>query len=656
MKAMVKILALVLLLSASSIQAQNNLLQNCTITATGTGKTTGNVVALSIYNPTDKEVSGTLGPFYIPSGGSYQPYLVADITPVTIPPHLSINITLKGFCTDITRPAAPENFKLSPAVDWIKIDGNSTEKKPDSNDPDNLAPQLLDALKRLNEAFEKLKKENKITTPFSGAPEKEREAVIQQTFWIYTSQLNRRPYTKEQFSDRTKEQYKEKTNTDPNGLPPEYKLKFEKGIDDFWKTFEAVGKEAKILAPSETKPEDKPYAGVTSGPEVTPCNCGDCRLVEGARINVYLNKDDLTSFDGDSIPWSTNQIYIDRPEVLCTCTTDLCPPYKTFEIQTTITYKDKKYPPVISGWQQYDFTRRSPVMEHQGEMLIEFRFQCYCASKYCGKGTTSRKLYFIERNPCCDSIRAKNNGLLQFNFNSGKATISGNKLTISMNDGKQESFDFSFNLEAVFCNLTTDEVFSELVKIMSSQTKSGQSTIEFSSTKSTGMGGPSTDPNMAKYYGFSFSKIVNGNKETSIYFSMDKTSCAYDVCVLMDGTLYEYSAPPYLSPMQLQTMTNSLSNPAQQAYWMNMLSILSQLARADEYKRGNQYQNALFTALGAISSQAGNQATMSGNNPALANAMANLAAAAQQAMKGGQFKELGNVMDKMMKVINIMGK
>lgn len=641
------------------VSGQTPGLANCIITAVGTGKTTGDVVAMTIYNPTSEDISDKLGPCFIPSGGEYQPYIVPTIKPVTVSAGQTIYITLKGYCADITKPAASEKDSFKSITDWIQIDPyaagiNSAPARPvphpDTN-PAEAAPKLLEALREISLQYDKLKDAGKITTAFSANPEKEREAVIQQTFWIYTSELRQKPYIKEDFKTQTYKQFEEKSNINPATLPKDQKEKIDRGIDDFWSTFQAVGTEAKVL--NSTKPEDKPYVPAISGPEVKPCDCGECRLIEGQRIGIYLNKYG-EPFTGDSIPWSTNHVFIDRPEILSACNPMECLPTRNFEIRTTITYKDKKWPAPAAVWKKYDFTRESPVMEHQGEMLIEFRFKCYCAGKQCGEGTSSRKLYFIEKNNCCDSIRFKNAGLLQFNFNSGNAVISGNKLTISMGGAKPEVFDFSFNLEAIFCNLSTDQVFSELVQLMSSQTKSGEAPIEFSSVKSTGMGGPSTDPTMQKYYGFSFSKRVN-NKEISINFSMDKATCSYDVSVLFEGKLYEYAAPPYLLPAQLQAMANSMGNPGQQQYWVNAMLVLSHLARADDYKMSHQYQQVFYNTMAAISTQAGNMIT----NPryqAISGQLGELIAAVKQALGKGGFNDIGNVMQKMMPIINFLGK
>ena len=125
--------------------------------------------------------------------------------------------------------------------------------------------------------------------------------------------------------------------------------------------------------------------------------------------------------------------------------------------------------------------------------------------------------------------------------------------------------------------------------------------------------------------------------------------------VFCDGKLHEFTAPPYLSASQLQSMTYALNNPGQQQYWVNAMTILSHLARADEHNMNNKYQQALYTILGAISTQANNMATNS-KYAAMTKQLSELAAAAQKALSSGNFTDIGNVMQKMMPVINFLGK
>ncbi|NOT51585.1 MAG: hypothetical protein HOP10_09935 [Chitinophagaceae bacterium] len=637
-------LSIACLLSSTFVRAQIGAM---TITATGTGKTTGDIVAMTIYNPSDREVKVSLGPYFIPSGGQYQPYITLK-QPVTVPAGQTIKINLQGFCADITKPPVDEKTNFKPITEWIKIDENTGGQPPPFQlrlDPDTkpaeMAPYLLQALNGISDRYDKLKTEGKITTPFSGSPEKEREAVIQQTFWIYTSELRKKPYTKEQFITRTYEQFEEKNNIKPITLPKEQKEKIDKGIDDFWNTFQAVGTEAKVLnVPS--KPEDKPFTPTVSGPDVKPCDCTKCEVVTPMRI---IDKETGKEITKDSVPWMANMLTFEPPVIRCNCP-DECKPNTFVKIRYTPHYKYYSHSGSLWWQRPLEVNMRDP-----GYMEFEAEYECECANKPCGKGVEKRIIHFTEKNNCCDSIRRKNNGLLRFGFKDGYAQISDNTFWFESKDCGYQSFDFGFNLEVIFCNLSDDQVFSELITMAQSGLSKGNLS-EFHSTRSIGMGGVSTDPNMSRYYGFSFSKQVNG-KEMSVFISIDKEKCVFDVSMFCDGKMHEFSAPPYLSPGQLTAMANGLPAATNGQGWVNAMLILSHLARADEHNQGPAYQQALRNYLAKIL----NQVAVLMNNPKNAPLMAQLEAlqkAAGECAAKGDFKLLDNVMEKMIPVVNAM--
>ena len=92
-----------------------------------------------------------------------------------------------------------------------------------------------------------MKNEAAISTPFSSNPEKEREAVIQQTFWIYTATTAGKEYKKEDFRANTIKQFETSTGQKFSNALPVTQKNVEQGVTDFWNTFEAVGVEAKVL-------------------------------------------------------------------------------------------------------------------------------------------------------------------------------------------------------------------------------------------------------------------------------------------------------------------------------------------------------------------------------------------------------------------------
>jgi hypothetical protein len=116
--------------------------------------------------------------------------------------------------------------------------------------PGAIAPVLLKAIDLIITAFDSLKNSNNILTPLSGNPEKERESVIQQTFWIFTSGISADEYNKEQFEAKMIGQFENQTGKSVSMIPKESKEKFDQGVDDFWNTFNLVGAEAKVLSNS----------------------------------------------------------------------------------------------------------------------------------------------------------------------------------------------------------------------------------------------------------------------------------------------------------------------------------------------------------------------------------------------------------------------
>ena len=258
--------------------------------ATGTGQTTGHIADLEISNNTEKEYKTSLGPFYIPSLGQYQPYIVPTPVNVNVPPHAVVNIPINGYCTDIHKPPVGSDEDLPPVKSWIIPALITDQWEPDENEgwvpkiiavqpseekdenldnivtlipgtdqplthtidqykfPVETAPVLLKAIDLIITAFDSLKNSNNILTPFSGNPDKEREAVIQQTFWIFTSGISGDDYNKEQFEAKMTDQFENKTGRSITKLPKEDKEKFDQGVDDFWNSFNLVGTEAKVIS------------------------------------------------------------------------------------------------------------------------------------------------------------------------------------------------------------------------------------------------------------------------------------------------------------------------------------------------------------------------------------------------------------------------
>ncbi len=294
---MKQIFTLVFLLLILPLSSEAQSLQ---VTATGTGQTTGHIANLSITNTTGSTIKINPQKCYIPSAGTYQPY-VATIPATSVPPGTS-SIQVQGYCANVDAKPVPAENPMPPVSEWIPViqpgiiipqGGNYllttpavaafkaeditvlvqspgytplppkdaqpiTTTWPNTNTPFEgkitpeshpkpFAPVLVEALNSISTAFDKLKLAGDINTPFSGDPEKEREAVIQQTFWIYTARITGNEYQKEDFSEKVIRQYEDNTDTKVKSLPKEEMLKLENGIEAFWNTFTNLRIEAKLL-------------------------------------------------------------------------------------------------------------------------------------------------------------------------------------------------------------------------------------------------------------------------------------------------------------------------------------------------------------------------------------------------------------------------
>lgn len=629
------------------ITAQTDGMHILQITATSRGNTTGDIAKLIIFNPTDKNVNVSIGPCFIPGNGKFQSYLVPDARQLAVPANETIQLFLRGYCTDIYKPPIPENEPFTPVWQWIRIAdhpaGTSTPVIPATLHPDahpeQAAPYLLQAIRNIEDAYDKLKREGKIRTSLSGHPEKEREAVIQQTFWIYMADARRLPYTKEQFSLRMYEQYEEKSGVKPLIFSPAQKEDFSKGADLFWESFQIVGREAKIFSLPEPEKE-LPVKKPVSMPQTSACHCSLCEMVQKLRITDVATKQEIKA---DSVPWIANRLRLEPPLIKCDCP-EKCDPHIAVLLRYTPHYKYSSHSASLWLTGPLELNVWDP-----GYMDFEAAYTCTCAGKPCGNGRDVRRIHFTERNHCCDSIRKQNNGLVRFGFKGGYAQMDDHVFWFESKDCGYQKFEFGFNLEALFCNLRDDEVFSHLTRLLQAEMKSGK-IRQFYSSSDVRLAGVSSDPAMSKYYGFGFSKITNG-KEMAVFISIDKEKCVYDISLFCNGKLYEFAAPPYLSPDQLTAMANSMGSPTANQSWMQGMMILSQLARAREYKQEDVYRQAMRNVMAKML----NQATILSSHTEfqhLGAAIANLKTLAAQCVQTGDFGLLDKIMDAIIPILN----
>ncbi len=279
------------------------------IRVTSTGNTSGHIADISITNPTKEPMKVLIGNgngFVIPSRGDYQPYAVLPVSPIDVPPGATVTRPLLGMCAEVRKPPVPAGNHMPDTRTWVQPSGGGSGKIPldgttiplsttpsladvtpilqspplapafarrncpevplashsvlipGTDTPikapislsDNLGlatPILVEALSRIVQAADDLISSGAISTPFKSNPPKEREAVIQQTFWIFSAALQGNPYTYQDFHGNTVRQFENNTGRKYDQLPQAQKDQLNKGVDDFWDAFQATGTEAKVL-------------------------------------------------------------------------------------------------------------------------------------------------------------------------------------------------------------------------------------------------------------------------------------------------------------------------------------------------------------------------------------------------------------------------
>jgi len=271
------------------------------ITATGTGNTTGHIANLNVSNEGKNSIHILSQTVYIPSAGQYQPY-IATIPETTVPLGNTV-IAVNGYCVDVRTPPVPAGVQLPPLDKWVPV-GNpnapvpvgfvaavptkpvspfttgdisiiksSPHYKAEKPDPDAmiivnwpgtsttvegifgsdmettfLAKVFGKVLEETEKAVKVIQGQAMYATPFSANPEKERESIIQQVIWIYTSSLIRKEYTKEKFTDKVYKEFEDHEGKTVATLPAEQKKEIDKGIDQFWNVFKATGVQAKVIS------------------------------------------------------------------------------------------------------------------------------------------------------------------------------------------------------------------------------------------------------------------------------------------------------------------------------------------------------------------------------------------------------------------------
>ncbi len=763
------------------------------IQATGTGNTTGPIGKLDISNTSGEPQRFNMPEyFYIPSANGHQGYLVANDASagLVIRPGERAQLPLNnGFCTDIHRPPVPDGQPLPPFNTWITPDHAAPLPQPGAElpsgrgwvpandgqqdllpaypgsgvpvpgriDPDEhpavAAPVLFEALRRISTTVDELYATGEVPpTPFSGQPAKERETLIQQTFWIYSSLLNPsdEDYTIADFAAQTWRQYSE-LQGDTSSIAPEVRKEVEEGIQSFWNSFEAVGVKAKVLVKSGltdvstppsvecsctfssfngiviTRDGERVDPGTTLQPGLyrfeasfttdcpegcasvingswaidyipenggavlqdfgqgatisfdvpgngslsvsfsggvscngTPCPsanngrhearvtlpaercpCESCELLQPMRI---LNARTGEPITGNTVPTYIDRIRLEPPEVRSDCP-ESCSGTNYVIVEREIRYRDGR---------TYQGHTSVPVefgISGSGELILNGQYTCHCDGKPCGQGELTRTIRFAESNNCCDLIRRRNNGQLQFGFDNGTVAIERNRLTINVPPSPPETFRLSFNLEAIFCNLNDDQIYAVLERI-SSQSVTDAGVEEAVSVSDISLGGPVDAGGGRPHYSLLFSKRVNG-REVVVNIILDEEACVFDIQVLYNGRLYEHAGPPYLTPAQLQQMALNMGYGTDPNFWYRALVLISHLARVRQYGRQQPYSRAMEAFLNSLHTGTSRLLQDVTDQALRARVEALLLAIVNAKIHGG-WNQLDELLDKMIPVVERM--
>jgi hypothetical protein len=116
-----------------------------------------------------------------------------------------------------------------------------------SENPRAFVPVIVGIVEEIARAAEIIQAGGIFTTPFGANPEREREAIVQQTIWITMGTLTGEPYTIRDFGQNVYTQFENNTGKTVESLPEADKEKIDTGVEEFWNAFTATGVEAKVL-------------------------------------------------------------------------------------------------------------------------------------------------------------------------------------------------------------------------------------------------------------------------------------------------------------------------------------------------------------------------------------------------------------------------
>ncbi|MFN4079301.1 MAG: hypothetical protein ACK4NS_00240 [Saprospiraceae bacterium] len=253
--------------------------------ARGTGRSTGIVAWVQVYNPTPEAMRVVLGDCFIPAHSGHQGYVIPQAYPTEIAPFGSVKIELEGYCTLAQAPPAAEGWALPDVSLWTSwaaaaplpeagkplgppfvaaittADDPLTLTYPGTQTPmpyvldfdrypQHGARLLLHAAYAAGAAFDQLAQEGKVNPVAAGRPLPTlRQDLIQQYVWAFSARLAGQSYDKGDFYIQLVEEAEQQLNQPISAFSPEERQSLERQSQDVWANVSLVGAAAKLIPP-----------------------------------------------------------------------------------------------------------------------------------------------------------------------------------------------------------------------------------------------------------------------------------------------------------------------------------------------------------------------------------------------------------------------
>jgi len=200
--------------------------------STATGKTTGHIGDLVITNKTDKPNTIWLRSYIIPPENGRQGYvaLKKEVEEIEVQPGKAYTYQLNGYCINIDLPPVTKNQSFPDFFKWLSLkDFDSTiaerwyqlKEKPETFDFETqliqAGPIILEAVQNLDDQYFTWKSPLQIPDLYPANAKAVKAAIVQQAVWQFTSALQGKTYSFNNFEQSILKQESVKTWLSLNG-------------------------------------------------------------------------------------------------------------------------------------------------------------------------------------------------------------------------------------------------------------------------------------------------------------------------------------------------------------------------------------------------------------------------------------------------------